>query len=74
MPDWRTLVRSAIGAPTGLGEDEPAVIEELAQHLEDRYDHLLSQGWSEREATAFSLSELDTERLIPELSAVFGAP
>jgi hypothetical protein len=47
--------------------DELDVVEELAQHVEDRYEYLRSQGWSEAEAAAMSEQELDDEGLIKDL-------
>jgi len=59
MPDWNTIVRDRI-APLRL---EPAaecnLIEELAQHLEDRYHEYRSGGATEEEARKKVLSELD---------------
>jgi predicted permease len=59
MPDWNTIVRDRI-APLRL---EPAaecsLAEELAQHLEDRYDEYRNGGADEEEARQKVLSELD---------------
>jgi putative ABC transport system permease protein len=72
MPDWRALVRARL-ADTGLDPvDELDVVEELAQHVEDRYEYLRSQGWSEAEAAAMSQQELDDEGLIKDLIDALG--
>lgn len=73
MRDWPRLVRSAIGATALTAAVEQAVVEELAQHLEDRYRHLRSQGWTEDEAVERSLGELDGEELMRRLADVSGA-
>jgi hypothetical protein len=59
MPDWRVLVRSRIDASTFEAADESALVDELAQHVEDRYAYLLARGWSEDRAVALALTELD---------------
>ena len=67
MPDWRALVRARL-VDVGLDPtDELDVVEELAQHVEDRYEYLRSQGWPETEAAAMSEQELDDEGLIKDL-------
>jgi len=72
MPDWRALVRARL-ATFGLDPvDELDVVEELAQHVEDRYDHLRSQGWSDAEAAAMSQQELDDEHVLKDLRDALG--
>ncbi len=72
MPDWRALVRARLG-DIGLDPaDELNVVEELAQHVEDRYEYLRSQGWSEAEATTMTQQELDDEGLIRDLGDALG--
>src|SRR5690242_14387176 len=65
-PDWRrevaarlrTLRESRIHAAEPTCDDE--IVEELSQHLQDRYDELRRvDGLSDREAQAAALSELD---------------
>ena len=72
MPEWRALVRQRLGTAAPAILDEDAVVEELAQHLEDRFDYLRSRGWSDAQALTVSLNELDDDRLIPALSAALG--
>jgi hypothetical protein len=69
MPDWLGLVRSTLEGGPFDDSDDRAVFEELAQHLEDRYAYLRSQGWNEQQATTLSLRELDDEGLARHLSA-----
>jgi hypothetical protein len=50
------------------------VTEEVAQHVEDRYEYLRSQGWSDAEAVAMALQELDDEGLIKDLADALREP
>ena len=59
MAEWRTLVRDRLA---GMDLDPATVddiVEELAQHLDDRYRGLLAGGIPEAEALARSLAEID---------------
>jgi predicted permease len=59
MGDWRTLVQ---GRLEGLDLDAATadeVVEELAQHLEDRYRALLASGVADPDARTRSLAELE---------------
>jgi predicted permease len=59
MPDWKTPIRQRL-APLRLSPAaESDLVEELAQHLEDRYAELRSGGAGEDEARAEAMSELD---------------
>ena len=50
MPDWPKEIRAAI-APLNLEPmRETEVVEELSQHLRDRYDELLAGGTSAGQA------------------------
>ncbi len=72
MPDWRALVGARL-AEVGLDPvDEIDVVEEISQHVEDRYEYLRAQGWSETEALQMSLRELDAEGLIKDLADALG--
>ena len=67
MPDWRALVRARL-AGTGLSPTvEIDVVEELAQHVEDRYQQLIADGVSDTEAQVKSLCELDDDELVDAL-------
>lgn len=59
MPDWKSEVRSRL---RGLRLDparEAEIVEELTQHLEDRYEELVAGGAGEDEAYGAALRELD---------------
>lgn len=61
MADWRALVRSRL-AELGLDPiDEIDIVEEIAQHVEDRYEYLRSQGWPDADAVGLSLKEIESE-------------
>jgi hypothetical protein len=67
MPEWRALIRRRIA---GLGlrpVDEMDIVEELAQHVEDRYAELRGAGATDADALGASLEELDGETLATEL-------
>jgi hypothetical protein len=67
MPEWRALVRQRLA---GLGLrpiDEIDVVEEMAQHLEDRYADLRQGGAADDAALSQSLEELDGQTLAEEL-------
>src|SRR5918911_3735889 len=70
MPDWRDEIRARLA---GLGLDpasEAQIVEELAQHLEDRYAELAARGESPEAAWRATLEELaESEVLARELRA-----
>jgi predicted permease len=59
MPDWKTIIRERIASLRLSATEEAHLIEELAQHLEDRYRELLSGGASADEARRKAERELD---------------
>src|SRR5690349_21069935 len=64
MPDFRDEVQRRI-APLKLESTrEAAIVEELAQHLEDRYAELKARGTPEHQAYATVLAELDERDLL----------
>lgn len=59
MPDWKSLVRRRL-APLDLSAAAEAdLVEELSQHLEDRYQELRAGGASGDEAYKDAVSEID---------------
>ena len=56
MPDWRAIVRTHV--PALATDQEPEVLDELAQHLSDVYDEALREGKSPAEALAIATSTL----------------
>src|SRR2546430_8469483 len=64
MPDWKPEVKARLA---GLGLSparELEIIEELSQHLQDRYEQELSRGATEEEAKRESLEELNAPELL----------
>lgn len=59
MPDFKKIVRERIASLRLKGTAEADLAEELAQHLEDRYQELRSGGATEEEAYRKCVSELD---------------
>src|SRR5438105_12446485 len=83
MPDWTAEVKARLA---GLGLSparELEIIEELSQHLQDRYEQELSRGATEEEAQRELLEELNApevldrelkqvERRVPQNPVVMG--
>jgi len=68
MPDWKHQVRSRLsGAGLSLAR-EAEIVEELSQHLDDRYQELCRSGMPEGEATRAALAELSEEELKKQFS------
>src|ERR1041384_7376219 len=73
MLDLREEIRRRLAGSKLEPMREAEVIEELAQHLEDRYKEMLAGGASDWEASCATLSELnDSELLARELRRVEG--
>src|SRR5690349_4292141 len=63
MPDWKEEIRARLSR-TGLKPArEPEIVEELSQHLDDRYQELCRSGISAEEAARTALAELSEEEL-----------
>jgi hypothetical protein len=64
MPEWKPEILCRL-APLKLGPTREAeIVDELSQHLEDRYQELLASGQSEDAAFRTSLDELKDENLL----------
>ena len=64
MPDWKPEIVRRL-APLRLASTREAEIaDELAQHLEDRYQELLARGITEQEASRTAIEELNEEDLL----------
>jgi predicted permease len=71
VPDWKEELRMRLRKLRLSPVREHEIVEELAQHLEDSYQELLSSGMAEAEARQAALAELnDSELLIDELHRV----
>jgi putative ABC transport system permease protein len=62
MHDWRLAVRRQLSGGRLDAAAEQEVVEELAQHLEDRYAELRARGVSAAEAESAVLEELHAEK------------
>ena len=58
MPDWKKKIRSRLAGLAIEPARESEIIDELAQHLEDRYAEYLADGVPEAEARRRVLAEL----------------
>src|SRR6185436_3523890 len=68
MPDWKSEIRKRLSRLKLEPVREAAIVEELAQHLEDRYMALLADGATPTEAERRARAELvDRDLLAREL-------
>jgi|CXWL01.1.fsa_nt_gi predicted permease len=64
MPDWKSVLGARL-APLNLRpEREREIVEELAQHLDERHQDLLDGGTTPEEAMRLALEEIDDEELL----------
>jgi predicted permease len=64
MPDWRREIRARLAPARLRAEREAEIVEEVAQHLDDRYRDKRSAGQTEPEAIAAAWTELETEDVL----------
>lgn len=71
MPDWKAEIRERLADLSLAPTREAEIVEELAQHIDDRYQELLTGGATEVEASRLALAELrDSDSLKRELRRV----
>ncbi len=71
MPDWKEQIRKQLADLKLAPAREAEIVEELAQHAEDRYRELQSGGAEEVEARRMALDEIGGHELLAkELRAV----
>ena len=71
MPDWKEEIRKQLATLKLAPAREAAIVEELAQHLDDCYGELLADGASEDEAYRAALGELSgSESITRELRRI----
>ena len=63
MPDWKDEIRARLSRAGLKLAREPEIVEELSQHLDDRYQELCRSGTSAEEAARTALAELSQEEL-----------
>lgn len=66
MPEWGEEIRRRLARARLSGGREAAIVEELKQHLEDRYAELRTAGASDVDARRLALEELDDEATLGE--------
>ncbi len=66
MPEWKQEIRRRLAQLNLAPTREAAIVEELAQHLEDRYAELLAGGATEAEAERQTLAELSKSELLQQ--------
>ena len=64
MDDWREEILKRLASLKLPPAREAEIVEELAQHVEDRYQELLTVGAAEPEARRVALEELSDENLL----------
>ncbi len=70
MPDWKDEIRRRMARLKLAPARESEIVEELAQHLDDRYQELLAGGTSDVEAVRLTLADLSENDLLHELQPV----
>lgn len=74
MPEWSASIRERLAALSLEPTRETAVVEEIAQHLDDRYEELLAQGAEPEAARRAVLSELEGEGWLARLRSALPPP
>jgi putative ABC transport system permease protein len=75
MPEWKDEIKDRLASLNLDPAREAEIVEELAQHLNDRYAELRSSGATDEEASGTALAELnDGELLERELRRVEPQP
>jgi putative ABC transport system permease protein len=64
MPDWKEEITRRLASLKLAPAREAEIVEEVAQHLEDRYQELVGGGAREDEARRVALEELSEEDLL----------
>ncbi len=64
MPDWKEEITKQLAGLNLSPAREAEIVEEVAQHLEDRYRELLAGGATEAEARRIALEEISEEELL----------
>jgi putative ABC transport system permease protein len=68
MPDWRPYIRPHLTALRLSPTRENEIIDELAQHLEERWRELMASGTPEEEALRLTLMQLRPDALVRSLA------
>ena len=68
MPEWKPHVRARLASLRLSPVRETEIVEELAQHLDDRWRESMANGASEEEATSLALGQLRVDVLSQNLA------
>ena len=74
MPDWSGEIRRRLSAVPLPPEREAAIVDEVAQHLEDRYQTLLASGQPAAEAERRAWRELEGDDVLGRLLSATEPP
>ena len=74
MPDWRPEIQGRLAGAGLRPEREREIVEEFAQHLEDRYLDLIARGVPEANAVAAARRELHAARFDREIARAVSDP
>jgi predicted permease len=70
MPEWKSEIRQRLADLRLAPTREAEIVEELSQHLDDRYEELLANGVTEVEACRTAIAELNEGALLRDLRRV----
>src|SRR4051794_38676981 len=70
MPEWKKEIEARLAPLRIEPAREAEIVEELSQHLNDRYEELVARGSSEQAAQRELLAELGSGNLSAELARV----
>jgi macrolide transport system ATP-binding/permease protein len=74
MPDWKQHIRPHVTALSLPATRENEIVDELAQHLDDRWRELIASGLSEEEAMRLTLGLLRDTMLTRNLASLRRSP
>ncbi len=66
MPDWGAIIRERLRGLDLEGAREAEIVEELSEHLDDRYAERISAGATEEQALQSAMEELEGSELLSE--------
>ena len=69
MPDWAPHVRARLTSLRLSPTREAEIVDELSQHLEDRYRELIAGGASHEEATRLALADFESGNVLAQRMA-----
>lgn len=74
MPEWKLEIRKHLAGLNLRPEREAEIIEELSDHLQQRYEELSARGAEHNNAFREVLEEIDWGNFVPELQASESIP